>query len=123
MKKLEKKSSEASNKGSGDKDSNKKSNRDEDFDDGCVPKRRSMLGSMSAKHIQSLIANSIQAQLGEGNHKMNLYTKPYTKRIHLLHMPHGYQPPKFNQFNGKGNAKQHIAHFIETCSNARNEGD
>jgi len=45
------------------------------------------------------------------------------KRINLLHMPHGYQPPKFNQFNGKGNLKQHIAHFIETCSNAGTEGD
>ena len=38
-------------------------------------------------------------------------------------MPHGYQPPKFNQFDGKGNPKQHIAHFIETCSNAGTEGD
>ena len=31
--------------------------------------------------------------------------------------PNGYQPPKFLQFDGKGNPKQHIAHFIETCKN------
>jgi len=54
---------------------------------------------------------------------MHLYTKPYTKRIDALCIPHGYQPPKFNQFDGKGNPKQHVAHFIETCSNAGTEGD
>ncbi|KAM1353362.1 hypothetical protein ACFX2H_032862 [Malus domestica] len=38
-------------------------------------------------------------------------------------MPRGYQPPKFMQFDGKGNLKQHVAHFIETCNNAGTEGD
>ena len=38
-------------------------------------------------------------------------------------MPTGYQPPKFQQFDGKGNPKQHIAHFIETCNNAGTDGD
>ena len=52
-----------------------------------------------------------------------MYTKPYTKRIDAFGMPHGYQPPNFNQFNGESNPKQHIAHFIETCSNASTEGD
>jgi len=33
-------------------------------------------------------------------------------------MPYGYQPPKLNQFDGKINPKQHVAHFIETCNNA-----
>ena len=88
-----------------------------------MPKKDFALGLMSAEQIQSLIANAIKAQLSGGSHKTNLYMKPYTKRIDLLRMPHGYQPPKFNQFNGKGNPKQHIAHFIETCSNAGTEGD
>ena len=35
-----------------------------------------------------------------------------------MRMPNGYQPPKFLQFDGKGNPKQHIAHFVETCENA-----
>ncbi|KAM1711984.1 hypothetical protein ACFXTN_002159 [Malus domestica] len=38
-------------------------------------------------------------------------------------MPRGYQPPKFMQFDGKGNPKQHVAHFVETCNNTRTEGD
>ena len=37
-------------------------------------------------------------------------------------MPNGYQPPKFLQFDGKGNPKQHIAHFVETYENARTQG-
>jgi len=78
---------------------------------------------MSVEQIQSLITNAVKAQLGEGSRKTNLYTKPHTKRIDLLRMPHGYQLPKFNQFDGKGNPKQHTAPFIETRSNAGTEGD
>ena len=38
-------------------------------------------------------------------------------------MPASYQTPKFQQFDGKGNLKQHITHFIETCNNAGMDGD
>ena len=38
-------------------------------------------------------------------------------------MPHGYQPLKFEQFDGRGNPKQHVAHFIETCNNAGIDDD
>ena len=39
-----------------------------------------------------------------------------------MRMPNGYQPPKFLQFDGKGNPKQHVAHFVETCENAGTQG-
>ena len=32
------------------------------------------------------------------------------------------KPPKFLQFDGKGNSKQHIDHFVETCENAGTQG-
>jgi len=38
-------------------------------------------------------------------------------------MPQGFQPPKFHQFDGKGNPKQYIAHFIETGNKAGIGGD
>ena len=38
-------------------------------------------------------------------------------------MPAVYQPLKFQQFDGKGNPKQDITHFIETCNNAGTDGD
>ena len=37
-------------------------------------------------------------------------------------MSNGYQSPKFLQFNGKGNPKQHVAHFVKTCEIARTQG-
>ena len=40
-----------------------------------------------------------------------------------MRMPSGYQPPKFQKFDGKGNPNQHIAHFVETYNNAGIEGD
>ena len=38
-------------------------------------------------------------------------------------MPASYQTPKFQQFDRKGNLKQHITHFIETCNNTGMDGD
>ncbi|KAL6188691.1 hypothetical protein ACLB2K_040082 [Fragaria x ananassa] len=81
------------------------------------------LGSMSFQQLQDIITNSIRAQYGGPSRDSLTYSKPYTKRINSLRMPLGYQPPKFQQFEGKGNPKQHVAHFIETCNNARTEGD
>ena len=73
---------------------------------------------MTVERIQDLIANTVKIQLGGGARKTHFYTKPYTKRVHTLYMPRRYQPPKFQQFDGKDNPKQHVAHFIETCNNA-----
>ena len=60
---------------------------------------------MTVEQIQDLIANVVKAQLGGGARKTHLYTKPYTKRLDALYMPRGYQPPKFQEFHGKGNLK------------------
>ncbi|GAA0159808.1 hypothetical protein LIER_16506 [Lithospermum erythrorhizon] len=51
------------------------------------------------------------------------YVKPYTRRIDLMTMLNGYQPPKLQQFDGNGNPKQHVAHFVETCNNPGTNGD
>jgi len=78
---------------------------------------------MTIKQIQDLVANAVKLQLGGGAHITHLYTKPYTKRVDALYIPHGYQPPKFQKFDGKGNSKQYVAHFIETCNNTSMEDD
>ena len=117
-KKLEKWPIEAFNKCSGAEDSGKGSNHNEQSNDERKAKKDHSLGSMSMEQIQNLIANLVKAQLGEGSCKTHLYMKRYTKRIAALKMPLGYQPLKFHQFDGNGDPKQHIAHFIETCNNA-----
>jgi len=78
---------------------------------------------MSVEQIQSLIADAVKTYLERGSHKIHRYSKPYTKRIYALRMPQGFQPQKFHQFDGKGNPKQHITHFTETCNNAGTDGD
>jgi len=80
MKRLEKKSSEASTKGSDEENSDKESQ-----DERKARKDRS-LGSIFVEQIQSLIVNAVKAQLRRGSHKTQLYTKPYTKRIDALLM-------------------------------------
>jgi len=81
-------------------DSEKQSKKD------ATPKHDKSSGSMTIEKIQDLIANVVKAQLGEGSCRPLLYTKPYTKRVDAVRMPHGYQPPKFQQFDGKGNPKR-----------------
>ena len=78
---------------------------------------------MSFQQLQDIITNSIRAQYGGPSRDSFTYSKPYTKRINSLRMPLRYMPPKFQQFEGKGNPKQHVAHFIETYNNAGTEGD
>ena len=52
-----------------------------------------------------------------------MYSKPYTKRINNLRMSMYYKSRKFQSFDGKGNPKQHVAHFFETYNNAGIKGD
>ena len=104
-------------------------NRSEAFEDdggskkGVTPQNDSSISSLTVEQILELIAIAVKTQLGVGSQKSHLYTKPYTKRIDALRMPYGYQPLKFNQFDGRGNPKQHVAHFIETCNNASTSSD
>ena len=82
-----------------------------------------LMGSLSIQQLQEMIASTIKAQYEGSSHTSSFYSKPYSKKIDALRMPRGYQPPKFMQFDGKGNPKQHVAHFVETCNNAGTEGD
>ncbi|KAL0302444.1 UNVERIFIED_CONTAM: hypothetical protein Scaly_2564100 [Sesamum calycinum] len=73
--------------------------------------------------LKEFIEGTIKSKI-EGSSKSSLtYSKPYTPRIDSLKMPMDYQPPKFQQFDGKGNPKQHVAHFVETCNNVGTYGD
>ncbi|XP_030934588.1 uncharacterized protein LOC115960030 [Quercus lobata] len=80
-------------------------------------------GSISPDQLKELIKETIKDQVGGGSQASIAYAKPYTQRIDLLRMPQNYQPPKFQQFEGKGNPRQHVAHFVETCNNAGTYGD
>ncbi|KAM1934702.1 hypothetical protein ACFX15_018858 [Malus domestica] len=82
-----------------------------------------LMGSLSIQQLQEMITNAINAQYEGSSHTLLFYSKPYSKKIDALKMPRGYQPPKFIQFDGKGNPKQHVAHFVETSNNTGTEGD
>ena len=75
------------------------------------------MASLSVQQLQDMITNTIRAQYGGSSTSSLTYSKPYTKRINNMRMSNGYQLPKFLQFDGKGNPKQHLAHFVETCEN------
>ena len=81
------------------------------------------VASLSVQQLQDMITNTIRAQYRGSSTSSLTYSKPYTKRIDNVRMPNGYQPPKFLQFDGKENPKQHIAHFVETCENAGTQGN
>ncbi|KAM1044841.1 hypothetical protein ACFX2I_035808 [Malus domestica] len=82
-----------------------------------------LMGSLFIQQLQKMIASTVKAQYEGSSNTSGLYSKPYSKKIDALKMPRGYQPPKFIQFDGKGNPKQHVAHFFETCNNVGTEGD
>ena len=79
--------------------------------------------SLSIQQFQDMITHIIGEQYGGPSQTTLMYFKPYTKRIDNLRMSMGYQPPKFQSFGEKGNPKQHVAHFVETCNNVGTNGD
>ncbi|KAL4596013.1 hypothetical protein ACB092_12G133300 [Castanea dentata] len=84
--------------------------------------QRVTLLTKALEHKDDMITNTIRAQYGGSFTHSLIYSKPYTKCIDNMRMLNGYQPPKFLQFDGKGNPKQHVAHFVETCENAGTHG-
>ena len=80
--------------------------------------RSTSFASLLVQQLQDMITNTIRAQHVGSFTSSLTYSKPYTKRIDNMRMPKRVSTPKFLQFYGKGNPKQHIAHFVETCENA-----
>ncbi|KAL0351033.1 UNVERIFIED_CONTAM: hypothetical protein Sradi_4252500 [Sesamum radiatum] len=80
-------------------------------------------GLIPVDQLKEFIEGTIRSKIEGSSRSSFTYSKPYTPRIDNLKMPIGYQPPKFQQFDGKGNPKQHVAHFVETCNNAGTYGD
>ncbi|KAL0418961.1 UNVERIFIED_CONTAM: hypothetical protein Sradi_1309600 [Sesamum radiatum] len=61
-------------------------------------------GLIPMDQLKEFIEGTIRSKI-EGSSKSSFtYSKPYTQRIDNLKMPMSYQPPKFQQFDGKGNA-------------------
>ena len=70
-----------------------------------------LMVSLSIQQLQDMITNIIQVQYGGSSTTSLIYSKPYTKRINNMRMSNGYQPPKFLQFDGKGNPNDVNAYF------------
>ena len=79
------------------------------------PKANEMV---TPNQLKELIKEAIKDQVETVIQPSYTYAKPYSQRIDRLRMPTSYQPSKFQQFDGKGNPRQHIIHFVETCNNA-----
>ena len=69
--------------------------------------------AISIEQLKDLVEDRIKAKKESGSKSSFTYSKPYTTKIDNLLLA----ITKIQQFNGKGNLKQHIAHFIETCNN------
>ena len=63
------------------------------------------MASISIQQLQDMIMNTIRAQYRGSSTSSLMYSKPYTKCIDNMRMQNRYQPPKFLQFDGKGNPK------------------
>ncbi|KAL0336717.1 UNVERIFIED_CONTAM: hypothetical protein Sradi_4883600 [Sesamum radiatum] len=80
-------------------------------------------GLIPVDQLKEFIEETIKSKIEGRSRSSFTYSKPYTPKIDSLKMPIGYQPPKFQQFDGKGNPKQYVAHFVETYNNAGTYGD
>ncbi|KAL0416519.1 UNVERIFIED_CONTAM: hypothetical protein Slati_3483800 [Sesamum latifolium] len=61
-------------------------------------------GFVSVEHVKNIVNEPIAKIYETRVQAFKSYVKPYTKRIEQLKMPENYQPPKFQQFNGRGSS-------------------
>ncbi|KAL0345733.1 UNVERIFIED_CONTAM: hypothetical protein Sradi_4404600 [Sesamum radiatum] len=98
---------------------------EEDFSIECNTSKGipvSIYGFIYVEHVKNIV-NEATKKYETRVQTFKSFAKPYTRRIEQLRMPKNYQPPKFQQFNGNGDPRQHIAYFVETCNNAGTDGD
>lgn len=74
-------------------------------------------GMIPLDWLKEFIEGTIKDKHEVSTKSSHMYAKPYTSRIDCLKMPAAYQPLKFQQFEGKGNLKQHVAHLVGTYNN------
>ena len=100
----------------GHKFTSAKDNKGREIENTPQREQSTSIASLAVQQLQDMIINTIRAQYGGSSTSYLTYSKPYTKRIDNMRMPNGYQTPK-------GNPRQHIAHFVETCENAGTQRD
>ena len=91
--------------------------------DSQIVKQSASIATLTVQQLQCMITNTIKAQYGGLSQSSLGYSKPYSKRIEGPLMPIVHQSPKLQQFDGRGNPRQHIAHFVETNSSAGTHDD
>ena len=74
-------------------------------------------GMIPINQIKVFIMGTIKDKYEVATKSSLTYARPYIARIDSLKIPANYQPPNFQQFDGKGIPKQCVSHFIETCKN------
>ena len=60
-------------------------------------------GMIPLARLKEFIERTIKDKYEVSTKSSHMYAKPYTARVDNFKMPAGYQPPKFQQFEGKGN--------------------
>ena len=79
--------------------------------------------TFQTNQIKEFIIGTIKEKYEVATKSSLTYASPYTTRIDSFKIPTGYPLQKFQQFDGKGSLKQHVAHLIEKCNNAGTYGD
>ena len=81
---------------------------EENFTKAVIESQPKSNENVTPNQLKELIKEAIKDQVKSVIQPSYTYAKPYSQRIDRLRMPGSYQPPKFQQFDGKGNPRQHI---------------
>ncbi|KAG8367735.1 hypothetical protein BUALT_Bualt16G0103800 [Buddleja alternifolia] len=62
--------------------------------------------------VDDLIKREIKRNEDGMTHNLKIVTKPYPSWVDKVPFPPGFTQPEFRRFDGKGNPREHVAHFI-----------
>ncbi|KAG8369438.1 hypothetical protein BUALT_Bualt14G0013700 [Buddleja alternifolia] len=63
-------------------------------------------------YVNDLIKREIKRNEDGMTHNLKIVTKPYPSWVDKVPFPPGFTQPEFRRFDGKGNPREHVAHFI-----------
>ncbi|KAG8376466.1 hypothetical protein BUALT_Bualt09G0066400 [Buddleja alternifolia] len=63
-------------------------------------------------YVDDLVKREIKRNEDGMTHNLKIVTKPYPSWVDKVPFPPGFTQPEFRRFDGKGNPREHVAHFI-----------
>ena len=81
----------------------------------CLPAAQDLMNPMLMAMIDDLVRKQVRKMKEKDDESFRMVTKPYPARVDAVPFPSGFSQSDFKMFDGTGDPRQHVAHFLSRC--------